>query len=256
MKLSKDNQLNLILGLPLHVSNSDLKVEQYTIREIASIGYTKYLNLVGLILTTVDEHLKLLIDEPVYMDLYMQKHELHSLDFLMSFSAGNDEYMKAFQNSLEFVLGLKEGQIVIEPFSNRILYKNDLSDDDVKLIDKELFDEIVSLVEISNGIKTEVDDSNPIDERARKILEKMKKNRERVRQIKEAEGEEAPRQLHDIISAVTVKSPSTNKLTILDYTVFQVYDEYARLYTIDNYDLSVQSMLFGGTEISDWAEPH
>lgn len=84
----------------------------------------------------------------------------------------------------------------------------------------------------------------------------MKKNRERVRQIKEAEGEEAPRQLHDIISAVTVKSPSTNKLTILDYTVFQVYDEYARLYTIDNYDLSVQSMLFGGTEISDWAEPH
>ena len=84
----------------------------------------------------------------------------------------------------------------------------------------------------------------------------MKRNREKIARIKALEANEKPMGLHDIISAVTVKSPSTNKLTILDYTLFQIYDEYSRLYVIENYEMSVKSLMFGGdSEISDWAKP-
>ena len=257
MKVNDSQRINLILGLELPTSDEDLSVRQYTLREIATIGYENYLNRVGLIMTSVEDFLKILVDTPIYMDLYLEKHKLKSLDFFMMFGE-EDEYRKSFEESLEFALGLERGQITLETFSGNILFKKNLSDDDVKPIDSELFDEIVTLIKLSNGIMSVVEDSevNPHDDRAREIYEKMKKNREKIARIKALEANEKPMGLHDIISAVTVKSPSTNKLTILDYTLFQIYDEYSRLYVIENYEMSVKSLMFGGdSEISDWAKP-
>lgn len=260
MEINDSHRLNLILGVPIHTSNPDIKIRQFTLREVSEIGYENYLSHIGMITTTVDDFLKILMDTPVYMDLYMKRHELKPLDFLVMFSE-EDSYRKAVEESIEFVLGLERGQIVVEPFSDRLLFIKDLSSDDNKLteeISDELFDEIITLVKMSNGMMSVSSDgeANPYDERAKEIYEKMKKNRDKVQRIKALESDEKPRGLHDIISAVTVKSPSTNKINILNYTLFQIYDEYSRLYAIENYHLSTKSMMFGGdSEIADWAKP-
>lgn len=262
MEINDSHRLNLILGVPIHTSQEGIKIKQFTLREVSSIGYENYLSHVGLITTSVDDFLKILMDTPVYMELYMRKHELRPLDFLLMFSE-DSSYKKMVEESIEFVLGLERGQIEIENFSNRVLFneRKDLSSsDDTKLIEinNELFDEIITLVKLSNGMMSATSDgeANPHDDRAKEIYEKMKKNREKVQKIKALESDEKPRGLHDIISAVTVKSPSTNKINILDYTLFQIYDEYSRLYAIENYHLSTKSMMFGGdSEIADWAKP-
>ena len=257
MLISESQKLNLILGMPLKTSEETIEIKQFTIKEIAEIGYDKYLNSIGFLATTVDDFLKYLIDTEAYMDLYLKKHELDVLDFFIMFGSDED-YKNIFEDSMEMLLGLEEGQIVIEAFSNRVLYKPDMSDDDTKLISNELFEEIITLIKASNGMIGLQDDSegNPYDERAREILDKMKKNREKVKRIKEMEDDEERRGLHDIISAVTVKSPSTNKILILNFTLFQVYDEFSRLYAIENYNMSVKSLMYGGqTEISDWGKP-
>ena len=259
MELNDSHRLSLILGMPIQTSEPSIKIKQFTLKEVSNMGYEKYLNHVGLITTTVDDFLKILVDSEMYMDFYMQRNELRPFDFFIIFSESDDSYKKEVEKSLELVLGLEQGQINIEGFSGRILFKQDLSSDDVKLIDSELFDEITTLVKVSNGmISSQSDDDgvNPYNERAREIYEKMKKSREKVQKIKALESDEKPRGLHDLISAITVKSPSTNKLNVLDYTLFQIYDEYSRLYTIENYNLSTKSSMFGGdTEISDWAKP-
>lgn len=258
MEVNDNHRLNLILGVPIHTSEDGLTVKQFTLREVSSMGYENYLSHVGLITTSVDDFLKVLIDTPIYMELYMRKHELKPLDFLLMFSE-DSSYKQMVEESLEFVLGLERNQIEVDSFSNRVLFK-DLSSDDTKLIevDNELFDEIITLVKLSNGMMSVTSDgeANPYDDRAKEIYEKMKKNRDKVQKIKALETDEKPRGLHDIISAVTVKSPSTNKINILDYTLFQIYDEYSRLYAIENYHLSTKSMMFGGdSEIADWAKP-
>lgn len=258
MEVNDNHLLNLILGVPIHTSEDGLTVKQFTLREVSSMGYENYLSHVGLITTSVDDFLKVLIDTPIYMELYMRKHELKPLDFLLMFSE-DSSYKQMVEESLEFVLGLERNQIEVDSFSNRVLFK-DLSSDDTKLIeiDNELFDEIITLVKLSNGMMSVTSDgeANPYDDRAKEIYEKMKKNRDKVQKIKALETDEKPRGLHDIISAVTVKSPSTNKINILDYTLFQIYDEYSRLYAIENYHLSTKSMMFGGdSEIADWAKP-
>ena len=257
MEINDSQKLNLILGVPIHTSDIDIKIKQFTLREVSHIGYEDYLSHVELVTTTVDDFLKILIDTPIYMDLYMKRHELKPLDFFIMFSE-DESYREMVEKAIEFVLGLERGQIILEYFSNRLLFKKDLSSDDIKLIDSELFNEIVSLVKMSNGMMSISSDgeANPHDERAKEIYEKMKKNREKIQRIKAMESDEKPRGLNDIISAITVKSPSTNKLNILDYTLFQIYDEYARLYLVENYNLSVKSMMFGGdSEIADWAKP-
>lgn len=258
MVISENNQLNLMLGLPLETSEPNLTVKQFRIKEIAEMGYIEYMSMIATMTQSADDFLKLLIDSPVYMDLYLKKNELRPLFFIILFS--EEENTKVFyERSLEILLGLEHGQITIEPFSGQMLFKPDLSSDDVKLIDSDLFDELSFLIKATNGlVDTKEDrDANPYDDKAKEIYDKMKKNREKIARIKAMEDDEEPKTLSDLISGLTARSPSTNKLNVLDYTLYQVYDEYARLYIIDGYETSIKSLMFGAdTEISDWGKPN
>lgn len=255
MTLSNSQKINLILGQPVPTKDEDLKVKQFTLREISVMTYDSYVRYVDVVTMDVDDYLKFLMDTPLYMDLYMEKHKLKTLDMIMMFGQETN-FKEGFEVALETLLGLERGQIEIESFSGHLLFKPDPSKEDVKLIEQDLFDEIVHIIKVSNYMQTLVEDneSNPNDERTRALLEKMKKNREKVAKIKALENDEKPKGLNDIISAVTVKSPSTNKLNILDYTLFQVYDEFQRLHVIENYEMSVKARMFGDNELEDWAK--
>ena len=62
--------------------------------------------------------------------------------------------------------------------------------------------------------------------------------------------------LQDVISAVTSMSNSINKVNINEYTLYQLYDEFARLVKIDNYRLQIQaSMWASDVEVHHWSEP-
>lgn len=248
-----DDKLNLILGNDIRV-NDFLSLKQFKLKEISNIGFGEYLFRVSNILRDVDDFMKMFIDSPNYMDLYQQRNQLTALDMQLMVCT-DDEYKKMFTSSLEFVLGLPEGSIEVE--YDRLLYKNISSDEDVKLIDKETFSTIMNKVKVINGFAESKidDDENPYDEKAKKMLEKLRRNREKVEQIKAKEKADSSRDIADIISAVTAMSPSTNKLNVLEYTLYQLYDEHSRLYAIEGYKMSVKASMYGGNEISDWGAP-
>ena len=248
-----DDKLNLILGKDIRV-NDFLSLKQFKLKEISNIGFGEYLFRVSNILRDVDDFMKMFIDSPNYMDLYQQRNQLTALDMQLMVCT-DDEYRKMFTSSLEFVLGLPEGCIEVE--YDRLLYKNISSDEDVKLIDKETFSIIMNKVKVINGFAESKidDDENPYDEKAKKMLEKLRRNREKVEQIKAKEKSDSSRDIADIISAVTAMSPSTNKLNVLEYTLYQLYDEHSRLYAIEGYKMSVKASMYGGNEISDWGAP-
>lgn len=248
-----DDKLNLILGNSVRV-NDFLSLKQFKLKEISTIGFSEYLYRVSNVLRSVDDFMKMFVDSPNYMDLYQQKNQLTPLDMQLMV-CGDNEYRKIFTSSLEFVLDLPKDSIRVE--YDRLLYINLSSDDDVKLIDKETFSEIMQKLKVINGFseRKSSDEENPYDEKAKEMLEKLRRNREKIEQIKAQEKTDSSRDISDIISAVTAMSPSTNKLNVSEYTLYQLYDEHSRLYAIEGYKMSVKASMFGGNEISDWGAP-
>ena len=261
--ISVDDKLNLSLGFPVKI-NDELSVRQYTVGDVARIGFEHYLDKITFLLREVDEFMKMLVESPNYMDLYLKKNELTEYELQVMFCV-NEEYQEVFKECLCMVLGLDTNEISVG--GDGIYYT--LSNNDSKLMEgldglakritEQEFAKILEIVKVSNGFQKieSAEDEDPYDDKARHMLEKLRRNREKVDQIKAKEtGDSGKRDIADIISAVTVMSNSANKLNIKDYTLYQLYDENTRLYAIENYRLAVKASMFGGDgEITDWGAP-
>lgn len=262
--ISVDDKLNLSLGFPVKI-NEHLSVVQHRIGDVAKIGFEHYLDKISFLLREVDEFMKMLVESPNYMDLYLRKNELTEYELQVMFCV-NEDYQQIFKECLCLVLGLDTDDISVGgdgiyytlpdtkyEFGNGI---DELS----KRITEQEFAKILEIVKVSNGFKQieSAEDENPYDDKARHMLDKLRRNREKVDQIKAKEtGDSGKRDIADIISAVTVMSNSANKLNIKDYTLYQLYDENTRLYAIENYRLAVKASMFGGDgEITDWGAPN
>jgi len=76
-------------------------------------------------------------------------------------------------------------------------------------------------------------------------MELMRKKIEGKKKKQQSDDGDGEIDISDIISAVSSKSHSINKLNVWQLTLYQLYDEYARLELIDNYDFSIRAMMAG-----------
>lgn len=131
--------------------------------------------------------------------------------------------------------------------------------DEKYVINRDNFDDVVSMIQLQNNPEKSVSDEdeyNPANELAKSIAEKLKRSKEIVEKSKALESDGDGLTIPDIISAVSAMSNSLNKLNIWDLTIYQLYDEFARLTKIDNYRLQIQaSMWSSDIEIEHWSEP-
>lgn len=88
--------------------------------------------------------------------------------------------------------------------------------------------------------KEEKDEFNPANEQARKLMERIRKNRAKAPKPK------SDVDLTSIISAVAWKSNSLTIETVWRLTLYQLYDAFYRLEIIDNYDKTL-SAIYAGT---------
>lgn len=250
-------KMSLILGKSQFVDGLELKPK--TIDEICEMGYVEYMSTILFLSEGVDGFLKNLSDTEYYMDLYVQRHNLEPLDFFLMFSLSSEEFRNGFIENLAMVLNIEGEQIDID-YDNTTLVIY-LSDEDIKLINKESYNEIIKIVRIQCGIESleskETSEENPADEKTKKLLDKMRKNREKVNQIKSGETDKLESDLADLISALTVRSKSINKFNVGQLTLFQFYDELSRIYISENYDLYLQASMMGAEfeeEAKHWSE--
>lgn len=132
-----------------------------------------------------------------------------------------------------------------------VIYFGELSEDSI--LTEEKFEYIKKLIKIANHIpeKTEEEQYDFADERARKLFEKIKKNRQNAKVPQKIN-------LHSIISAVGWKSQSFEFISKLN--IYQLYEGYNRLRFIDNYNQTMTGIYTGnidGSKIKladiDWA---
>lgn len=274
MQYKNMNELDLKLALlsGSEISLDSLKIKPYTLKEIQDYGYSRYTSNLHWLSLSVDDFIDFTEDKARKDFLREQRSNLRAFDFYVKL--GGKEFYEVLINAVSMIFRtndievLNEETIVLDFKKLGIMSRDEdgefvfdeerlssLSDRDIKIIDRNNFDDIVYIVKLQNYIEkpniTETDDSNPADEETRKLMEHMKKMNNKVEEVKKKQSASDNQEIDisDIISAVSSKSNSINKLNIWDFTLYQLYDEYARLELIDNYDFSVKAIISNGAKI-------
>lgn len=267
-----DLELHLQEGAGLFVDN--IEVRPYLMREIRQYTYAHFMRNLQWISLSVDDFIKSVEDIEKRITLQQEKSNLKPFDFYARL--GGIELRESMLNALAMILKtddvrmLDENIVAVDFLKNGIYVENEngelvpneerlesLTEDDMKLITRDNFDQIVEIALIQNYLKKPVDkkkELNPADEATRSLMEQMDKMRKKVEEKKakkrQAEsGDDDQITVATIISSVTAKSNSINKFNVWDLTLYALYDEYARLELIDNYDFSIRAMMAGAKDI-------
>lgn len=239
-----DNRLRLLMGEGLYAGNIFIKPK--TLREIVKTGYTHHMTLLNVISLTHED----ILNEELGDEMLEQMRNFTVCEILFIF--GETDLRESYKEALEYFLDAKfEG---IDANTHTIRMSGDLE------IDSSTLEKILSVLRKQNGqdgsVEEKVKESNAKSEKAKKILEKLQKGKKKVEEIKRKENSgEDTMDFYSIVSAVSTKSNSINKLNVWDLTLHQLYDEFDRLQIIDGYNTSLAAMM-QGAEIKDlkhWA---
>ena len=240
--------MKLLAGETVYVG--DIPITPLTLREIARIGYTKFQTSIGFISITLDEMIESIDDFEIQARLKAERHMYKVFDLYMVSDDMKELVIESFNLLFQTENVIIDGELV---------GNISIIIDDKYVIDRDNFDDVVSMIQAQNNPEkssVDKDDYNPANELAQSIAEKLKKGKEIVEKSKALETDGDGLTIPDIISAVSAMSNSINKLNIWDLTIYQLYDEFARLTKIDNYRLQIQaSMWSSDIEIEHWSEP-
>lgn len=271
MSIKKVNELDLKLVLQSGKSIvvEGIEIKPFTLDEIVEIGYSEYIQKIQWISLSIDDFVEAVVEEDKREVLMSERHNLKTLDFYTKL--GGQEMLEGMINSLSMIFRtkdirvLEDGVIAFDfekmgifsedEFGDMILSEeklDEIEEGELKLIHRDNFDEIIDVIKLQNFLKKtdEVKEEEYADEATRKLMEQMKKNQQRVDNIKKNQNDnDDPIDLYDIISSVSSKSYSINELNIWQLTLYQLYEKYSRLEVIESYDFSLKAMMAGAKDV-------
>ena len=243
-----DLEMRLLAGEPIYVG--DIPIKPLNLRQISQLGYSKFQQSINIISMTLDEMIESIDDFEIQARLKAEKHLYKVFDMYMLSNGMQELVLKSFN------LLFQTENVIID---GELLDDMSVVIDGKYVINRDNFDDVVSMIQLQNNPEksaSDEDDYNPANELAKSIAEKLKRSKEIVEKSKALESDGDGLTIPDIISAVSAMSNSLNKLNIWDLTIYQLYDEFARLTKIDNYRLQIQASMWSpDIEIEHWSEP-
>ena len=221
----------MLLGKPIHVSK--INIYPLTMDEIfdekGEIGfevYNRYLSILCIDSDTIKELLGIDDDNQI----------IEPFDYLYLNCLQNEELrnliLKAFNLFLkEQVSFCEEGYFLVGDFITG------------NIINRLNFNSIVDILKQQNCINNKSKIAKPQNEKQKEFFKKLKQMREKYAKYQPSQPD-----ITDIMSSVCSKHPSINVFNIGGLTMYQLIDQYKRLNMIDEYFLSVESLLHGASK--------
>ena len=236
--LKDDLELLLLSGLPIELNIGN--IYPLKLKDIVKLRYSKYNSYISLLL--IDKSQLNNNNDNKDIDL----NQITNFDIVFSSCLMDEQFRISYFNMLEvffketiqlgngfFYFGnlIKNELDGIGLESNRIIYKNN-------------FNEIVNLLKQINSMKNkEENEFNPANDKAKEIADRMKKAREKINKVKAKSGEDLS--LSDLISAFAFYNKNTDLNSIFEMTIYQFNNQFQRMQLVNNYEISVQSLLHG-----------
>lgn len=130
-----------------------------------------------------------------------------------------------------------------------------------RIINHENYDEFVHIVKLQNCIEkvdNKSNQDNPANDKAKELLEKRKKLREKLNKIKnkDSDGEGEPLTLADLVSILCANGNNINIFNVWDLSFYAFNDQFNRMKMLDDYQVNVRSILAGADpkeiELKHW----
>jgi hypothetical protein len=112
-----------------------------------------------------------------------------------------------------------------------------------QILDSENFNEFIQIIKDQNVLKDRKE--KVVTKKEKDYKELVKKAREKHKSYLKSTGKLDDTDILDIISAISCKHPSLNILNIKNLTIYQLMDQLKRLNMIDEYHISIDSLLAG-----------
>lgn len=220
-------KLKLLANIPVHVEGiGDFQLP--TIRRVIELGENAYYESLSRVLFSKDQLSSPTEDVAEYSDMDVLKALMfHDISF-------RSEVFHAFNLFFDKEPHMSE---------NGLIYFGELNEESI--LTDEKWDLIKKIARIGNFIGEKKEEEYDFaTEEAKSFWEKLKKKRELASKLKKEEQVN----LHSIISAVGWKTNSF--FDVLGLTVYQLYDAYYRLSTIDNYNFTLTGIYTGNVDSS------
>ena len=235
------NDLMLLAGNDIPFTKAQVTIHQPTIKEIGYIGEEAFF--------TGIEYLKFSKDilseeDRINLERYTD------FDILMSMMKQKTIEMQKIKISMEMVLSLifPEYQII---FNNVILLKKEQEEHIINNDNYNEFKTILNKMFVLDKEDEENPDYNPGGKLAKQIAEKLKKRRQQLAENK------PPQKIAIFNRYVSILSVGLQKdmNSLMNYTVYQLFDEFTRYELKVGYDIYIQAKMAGAKdlkEVEDW----
>lgn len=230
MQTAIDNRLRLLTGKPIEVDNYG-HISPLTLGKIIDLGYMDYIQYLNVFCFKKEQFMN---NPP---------EELLIFDFLMM---AEDEYvLTLLKNAMEFFL-----QETVTIIKEKYIIAVGSTKENLKFINRTLYEDICYVIQIQNFMRSVDDDTDVFDksDKAKEIQDKLNKSREEIQRLKNRENNEIESDFFDLISSLSTKG-NISKKELLNYTMFQIYDEYKRLIHIDQYDTNIMALMQGAKNV-------
>lgn len=236
------NDLLLLSGNDIPFEQAQLVIHQPTVKEIGYIGEEAFF--------TGFEFMKFSKDNLSEEDkLHLEK--VTNFEIIMSMMRENNPIVQRNKTCMMMILSL------IFPTYEIQLDLNELKivltqDDRIYYLDKTNFDEFIKILEDMWSLEGSKADFNPAGDYAKRIADKLRRGRQKV-----AEARKSGQKIAILSRYVSILAVGVHKdiNSLLNYTVYQLYDEYERFVLKTRYDLFIQAKMAGAKDIKeekDW----
>lgn len=226
-----DLKLKMLSNCPIVIKG--ISIHHVSIKQISAFGYEKYNQGIKILCISKSE-IESLINE-----------KISPFEFLRI----NMMFDPNVKTLLAEILSLicRAGVVFSEKQKAFIIGK--------ELLDKNNFDEIISVIRERNSIENNDNtDENPSNEKARMILQKRKNARNRL--MKNSVNDNVLH-LPNLVSIVaTAMKIPINK--VMEYSIYQLTDQFKRLMSKEGYETGINALIHGASksdlDLKHWTE--
>lgn len=233
------SHLKLYSGNDIPFPEAKLAVHQPTIREIAWVGEKNF--FIGC------EFLNFSKDKFLDTKDKLNSMDKTNFDVFIAMAETDNPQMKKYKNCAKMVLSLLFPNCKVTFADQKIVLKNK---DEIHIIDNKNFEKFKFILSKIFCLKGEgnPESYNPQGDQAKRIAEQLKKGREKVAAQKGSSGKTTPSIFAKYISILST-GQNISVRELLNYTVFQLYDEFHRFNLKQNFDSYVQQALVGAKDL-------
>lgn len=193
-----------------------------------------------------------------------QKQELNMSDFELAYTLCLTDMKLNVDNKESYFkdIYLKAMSLIFKEEINMCdigFYVGDINQN--RIIDSSNYDELINIVKLQNCLVkmgNTLLEENPSSDKARELLEKRRRAREKLNKIKnkDNEGSGEPLTLSDLVSILCANGNGVTIFNVWDLSFYAFNDQFNRMKMFDDYQVNIRSILAGAdpkeVELKHW----